>query len=49
MELHVAVYLKVVHSGNFYIEVKVKVEVKQVHYRPGVAQRIPGRSGSHIS
>jgi hypothetical protein len=31
------------------VKVKVKVKVKQSRYRPGVAQRVPGSSGSQIS
>jgi hypothetical protein len=30
-------------------DVKVKVEVKQSRYRSGVAQRVPGSSGSQIT
>jgi len=37
-------------SRNVYDSVKtVKVQVKLSHYRPGVAQRVPGSYGSQIT
>jgi hypothetical protein len=34
---------------DFLDNIKVKVKVKQFRYRPGVAQRVPGSSGSQIT
>jgi hypothetical protein len=31
------------NTSGLIMKVKVKVKVKQSRYRPGVAQRIPGR------
>jgi len=45
------IFVNIFFQNNFqFVRINVlKVEVKQSRYRPGVAQRVPGSSGSQIS
>ena len=41
--------LNTAQRSVYYVRCCGHAKVKQSHYRPGVAQKIPGNSGSQIS